>query len=363
MNTSKYLIRFFPVGEESKSGDAILIELYDDEDKPHLVLIDGGYRETGDKIVNYLTKRFGNNPTIDYVINTHPDRDHISGLVSLLSSQKVKVKCLIINRPWTDANIKKDIFKDRRITANSLLERMKNEFSSLAELEELATNQGVRICSPQPGKTLYNGVIQILGPSKELYKKHLLLSDKTPESFFDDWNRPFVRKTCSEEVYNVNAGPIKWFDDEDTSRMNQTSIILSVKLSDIHFLLTGDAGKEAINAALNFYEESDFYDGPLMCKTKDFTHLQLPHHGSRKNIDPAILNRIQARTYIISCAPEGEKENHPSRRLMNKILELKPDARIFRTGKNNFVFHKNVEVKANPATPQGISFRMDGKAN
>lgn len=358
MNTSKYLIRFFKVGENCKSGDAILIELYDDKDKPHLILIDGGYQETGDKIAAYLTERFGCNPTIDYMINTHPDRDHISGLVSLLSSEKVKVKNLIINRPWIDANIQKEFFKDRRITANSLLERMKNEFSSLTELEDLALNQGVQICSPQPGKTLYNGVIQILGPSKSLYKKHLLLSDKTPESIFDsDWNKPFVRKSYSEEIYTANSGPILWFDDEDTSSMNQTSIILSVKLNDIHFLLTGDAGKEAVNAALDFYEEQSWLNS-----AKDFTHLQLPHHGSRKNIDPAILNRIQARTYIISCAPEGEEENHPSRRLMNKILEINKNARIFRTGNSNFIFHKNVEVKANPATPQRVCLRMDGKA-
>lgn len=358
MNTSKYLIRFFKVGDNSKSGDAILLELYDDMDKPHLVLIDGGYQETGDKIVAYLTERFGCNPTIDYMINTHPDRDHISGLISLLSSENVKVKNLIINRPWIDANIKKNFFKDRRITANSLLERIKNEFSLLTELEDLALNQGVQICSPLPGKTLYNGVIQILGPSKDLYKKHLLLSDKTPESLLNsDWNKAFVRNTYSEEVYNVSAGPIQWFDDEETSNMNQTSIILSVKLGNLHFLFTGDAGKEAINAALDFYEKQSRSNS-----TKDFTHLQLPHHGSRKNINPAILNRIQARTYLISCAPEGEKENHPSRRLMNKILELNPDAKIYRTGDVNFVFHKNVEIKANHAVPQRVCFRMDGKA-
>ena len=54
MKTDKYLIRFFQVGNGSKGGDAILIRLFDDNDGEHLALIDGGYKETGDRIVNYI---------------------------------------------------------------------------------------------------------------------------------------------------------------------------------------------------------------------------------------------------------------------------------------------------------------------
>lgn len=60
MKTNKYLIRFSQVGSGSKGGDAILIRLFDENDKEHLVLIDGGYKETGDKIVNYIKKRVFN---------------------------------------------------------------------------------------------------------------------------------------------------------------------------------------------------------------------------------------------------------------------------------------------------------------
>ena len=190
-----------------------------------------------------------------------------------------------------------------------------------------------------------------------------MLSDKTPETIFDsDLNQNYIPKIYAEEIYNAKNGPIEWFEDEETSSMNQTSVILSLKLNDIHFLLTGDAGKEAINDALNYYEKQSLRDATLAYSSTDFTHLQLPHHGSRKNINPAILNRIQAKTYIISCAPEGEIDNHPSRRLMNKILEMNNTARIYKTGDSNFIFRKNVEVKANIATPQGINPHMDGKS-
>ena len=41
MKINKYQIRFFSVGSESKGGDAILIEVFDENDKPHLAIIDG----------------------------------------------------------------------------------------------------------------------------------------------------------------------------------------------------------------------------------------------------------------------------------------------------------------------------------
>lgn len=50
MKINKYQIRFFSVGTESKGGDAILIEVFDEYDKPHLTIIDGGYSEDGQKI-------------------------------------------------------------------------------------------------------------------------------------------------------------------------------------------------------------------------------------------------------------------------------------------------------------------------
>ena len=45
-----YEIRFFQVGNASKGGDAILIRLLDEYQKPTVIVVDGGYKETGEKI-------------------------------------------------------------------------------------------------------------------------------------------------------------------------------------------------------------------------------------------------------------------------------------------------------------------------
>lgn len=48
------------------------------------LLIDGGTADCGNQVVNYLKRRGAK--SIDYVVNTHPDSDHIGGLKEAISS-------------------------------------------------------------------------------------------------------------------------------------------------------------------------------------------------------------------------------------------------------------------------------------
>lgn len=357
MKTDKYQIRFFSVGNESKGGDAILIEVFDDKDNPHIAIIDGGYSQDGQSIIDYLVKKYGNEDKIvvDVVINTHPDLDHISGLKTILESDLVKVKSLVFNRPWRDAGLKKEWFTDRRITKDSLINRIKDSFSMADELESIALKKGIKIYSGNAGLTIWNQTLQVLGPSENLYKKNLLLSDKTPDSFLSKYNKPYQHVALPEEDYNPTDGTIiEWIDEEQTSEINQTSIIIALVLGNFKVLFTGDAGKEAINAALDLWEEAGN-------KASSFSVVQLPHHGSRKNIDPNIINRLNAKEYIISCPPDGIAEGHPSRRLINKILELTPNADIYKTAGHNFVFHKGIDIECKHQTPADFYSKMDGK--
>lgn len=142
MKTDKYHIRFFRVGDASKGGDAIVIEVFDEEDNPHITIIDGGYADDGQRIVDYLVNKYSNGGKnkvkVDYVFNTHPDLDHISGLKTVLESDKLKIGYLLYNRPWKDAGLKKEWFSDGRITKDSLVNRIKDSFGAADDLESLA---------------------------------------------------------------------------------------------------------------------------------------------------------------------------------------------------------------------------------
>ncbi|WP_246939416.1 lamin tail domain-containing protein [Bacillus pinisoli] len=70
---------FINVGQ----GDSILVVLPNGKK----MLIDGGPRESGPKIVDYLRKHLIKE--LDLVVSTHPDADHIGGLLDVLQYVKV----------------------------------------------------------------------------------------------------------------------------------------------------------------------------------------------------------------------------------------------------------------------------------
>ncbi|OCS87033.1 MBL fold metallo-hydrolase [Caryophanon tenue] len=73
-------VHFLNVGQ----GDSILIESPTDE----YMLIDGGDKGSGKEIVAYLREQ--GIDTLDYVVATHPDADHIGGLIDVLESVEIE---------------------------------------------------------------------------------------------------------------------------------------------------------------------------------------------------------------------------------------------------------------------------------
>lgn len=73
-------VHFINVGQ----GDSILIQTPDNKN----ILIDGGPPSSGAKLVSYLKEK--SIETIDTIISTHPDIDHIGGLIPVVKTFKVK---------------------------------------------------------------------------------------------------------------------------------------------------------------------------------------------------------------------------------------------------------------------------------
>lgn len=73
-------VHFIDVGQ----GDSILIE----SPSGKTMLIDGGVKGAGQQIVSYL-KELGINK-LDIVVATHPDADHIGGLISVLDTMPIE---------------------------------------------------------------------------------------------------------------------------------------------------------------------------------------------------------------------------------------------------------------------------------
>ena len=125
-------IDFLPVGEESKSGDAIAMRfgLYENQQWSNqtIIIIDGGNSDSGNALVKHV-KEIYKSTKVDRVILTHPDGDHASGLRNVV--EELEVGKIWMHRPWHYWADLKDSIVDGRITKKSFGETMREAYSWL----------------------------------------------------------------------------------------------------------------------------------------------------------------------------------------------------------------------------------------
>ena len=282
---SGYEIDFIPVGEGEKNGDAIAMRITENGET-EIYVIDGGTKASGEALVQHVRDYYGTD-RVDYLISTHPDMDHISGLKVVL--EELEVGELWMHKPWDHApKIINDIL-DGRITQHSLSERIKKSVRLATEVEEIAKKKQqkkkIKICEPFQGAKI-GSYFYVLSPSKEWYIELLKNFDKMPptKSTLIPECQSFASSTddtAYEDWYNETLK-----EDGETSARNESSVVLLGILPDnCGVLLTGDAGRQALTNA---------YEYALDCgyDLQQCQFVQMPHHGSRRNVSPDLLNKL-----------------------------------------------------------------------
>ena len=297
-----YEIEFLPVGNGEKSGDAILVR-YGEEGNYKIMVVDGGSKESGQALVDHIQKYYNTN-YVDYVVNTHPDQDHASGLSVVL--EKLEVGELWIHRPWEYTSNIIEHFKDGRITEKSLKERLEKAFKYAFSLEELAKEKSIKISEPYAGAMI--GEFTVLSPNINWYLYELIPEfNKTPEA------KP-ANESLADSLTTLASRVLESFNYEtlkeggETSADNESSVILYANFNGDGILLTGDSGIRALNKAYEYF--------PNLSDNLKF--VQVPHHGSRKNVSPSILDKILGekgqknnKTAFISAGKEAPKHPRP----------------------------------------------------
>ena len=106
-----------------------------------------------------------------------------------------------------------------------------------------------------------------------------------------------------------------------TSASNESSVILYGNVDGRRILLNGDAGQHALRWAADYANANSL---PL----QQFSCVQIPHHGSRRNVGPAILNRLlgpirpanSTSTFTAIVSAPKDDENHPRKVVMNAFI-------------------------------------------
>lgn len=323
-NSKGWEIDLLPVKESKQSGDCILLrfgDLFAGKQKQNVFIIDGGFSDTAKSIKEHLKKYY--NCYYDGVyhitgmILSHPDQDHISGLVELLIDKQIKISNLIVNAPWK--TLTRSWFKDGRITNNSLKVELQDVFNKLNELITLAIerhNAKILYGVDSLGELTCNGAkFTILGPDKMFYNTCMANSEKTKDKSEDvkSVEKMTVKSLDKEELYI--PGKIKWAEIDSTSAINESSIVFLFEYEGFKMLFTGDCGRIGLKTAIDYADRHSI-------NLADTQVIKMPHHGSRHNIDLAFLDRFthMNRACYISCAKDDEG-HHPSKRLVNILNE------------------------------------------
>lgn len=270
--------------ETKKSGDAITVR-YEIDGTSRIHVVDGGFQSTGPSIVEHIKQHYGADPYIDHVVVTHPDGDHAGGLRTVL--EEMNVGALWMLRPWRHAAELVDRFETYN-SVERLAGRLKSVYPNLAALEEIAERRGIPIYEPFQGERI--GEFAVLAPTKRRYLDLVIESEKTPEAADEEASALAKAEMFFESVIAkvVNLIKAAWgeevFSTQETSAENEMSVIQYANLCGKRVLLTGDAGRAALAEAADY--------APFVgLHLPGIDRMQVPHHGSRKNVSTELLDR------------------------------------------------------------------------
>lgn len=163
-------IDFLAVGENSRSGDAIVVRygnLYGQRSEQAIVVVDGGFSDSGKAIVDHIRNRF-NTDYVDLVISSHPDQDHISGLAVVLEG--LDVAELWMHLPWKHST-EMATARQHGFQQAKLSERVEKSLQGASDLESIAKRRGIPIVEPFTEVSTNDGAIIVAGPSQTFYKE------------------------------------------------------------------------------------------------------------------------------------------------------------------------------------------------
>lgn len=288
---------------DARSGDALIVH-FGSTDHPRLMLVDGGFASTYQERLRprleTLRESLGvpddEALTLDHVVVSHVDLDHVSGIVRLFrdlrdSALRGRVVPFAVQRLWHNSfsdSLAELAGQDAR--AVPLLQAAENApavaagIADARELRDIAEYFGLDRNPPFDGLVvgprnvdLGHGLrATVVGPTVERLA-----------ALQREWRDDVEQRIKSGDLAQA-AGYI------DSSVPNLSSIVLHLTFGTRTMLLTGDGrGDDTL---------SGLQSAGLMSATEPLRVdiLKVPHHGSDRNVDPQYFERIIADHYVIS---------------------------------------------------------------
>ncbi len=302
-------------------ADAIILWLKQEE-TDIIIFLDGGKPGDGEKIVRHYNEYIKSQLTakpLMIIINSHPHRDHIGGLFEIINHFGQDITHVYFNDPLSYIDQMQKNLINEYYQNHSTNRQIAGLYESLKDVDNFKTLLKKYGLTPLPlfsNNNLGHNYFKVLGPSEAFYKQKVqFFTDKTSlESMH-------LLKESEEYINEVEEGnkPCKVVDEKnDASAENLTSTIIQLTdSSNRRYLFTADSGVDSFESAVN--------DGFNM---KDFHFVQLPHHGSRRNVNTNWICNFNPNQIWISA--EGNNK-HPRKAVISCIKKNLPDCKTYST--------------------------------
>jgi hypothetical protein len=346
----------------ANNGDAFLIR--ENSTKPTAILIDGGYASTFNEYISpdlsYLA-RLGY--SLDLIIATHIDADHISGLLAFfkLNGNSQAPKIIQVEDVWhnslrslpvtavTDDNSNPD---DEDLLAEIRRRGYPMPTEHVVESVEISARQGSSLAALLLGGDyrwntgngtqsinstdislleLRQGVrLRVIGPPmvrlEQLHRQwiadlrrlgfagKITANDAVDDAFEFLCAFADLRESVKAEPTALSSSANRSLDEAymaDYSVTNGSSISIIVEVGTSRLLFLGDSWAEDIEAALRELPNAAF---PMI-----FDAIKISHHGSLHNTSPALLELIDAPVFLISSS--GDRHSHPDLEVLKAIVD------------------------------------------
>ncbi len=331
---SDFKVNYLNVGQ----GSSTFIEFPDGK----TALIDAGDALSGEVVAKFIQR--GGYQTIDYLIATHADSDHIGGFNYILRNFEVKN----IYRPfqiagtgtssdsfvvYEDEDLKPVYeyycFKTNRTRISRVTSSIYKEFISNIYSEQYEENGSIF----NSQVTVFYDGLEIVGTN---YKIRFFAPDIRDEELD-------LSEYCSTFGYATKGYGV--------NESNSNSAIFLVTIQNEKFFFSGDAPWSSGSKDKKNYEEEDFVNTLEQDEIQLLSNVSVylvGHHGSSYSSGYSLLNLITPKFSVISV---GEINNygHPSEQTLFRLARTKGRASdyLLRTDENgNIVFGlENGELK------------------
>lgn len=295
------------------------------------ILIDGGNATDSDKVLAFLNGR--GIKYLDQIICSHPHDDHARGLIGVVKSKALDFGQAWIHLPWKhiDQSTLGAALNKSEAAAKRVVRIIRASVQITQELVNTISARGKPVAEPFQGMAI--GFLFVCGPSLAFYEQ--LLKDftdfenlKTMEESMAAYERQELAESVFEGTtvggrYLEAKGP--GLGQAPTEPENNSSTVLWAKHGEDALLFTADAGVEALTAARQKYNLAGL------------RWMQIPHHGSRRNVNEDLIGYFKPRTANVSA--DGTKK-HPRRAVVNAFKAA--GAKVFSThypNSRNLWFH------------------------